>query len=307
MACDVISNVQNKYLFGKESVYGTIPGSPTQLDIGHVQSISMDEDESIEATDSMNSGHTPFDYEDNLYNVSGQIVTKITKAALPNLLEALYGDYTDDGTDYTVITAPVCSEDLSYFMKFNTTTGNTKHLTGMCFTAGDLAVEKDGSTIMTLTYQAQALIPAVEVLSPVTSTGALFMGLDASVTFDGNTTILNSFSFAMDWNYDIGDSRGIEAASPNGRRLINRILRNNLTLSGSFESKMDDNIDTGYLDERSGVDIVLTLERGTDNEHVFTFTKARTGARSRELNNDNVSKTINCDFNAVDTSVVGDL
>lgn len=307
MACEVISGVENKYEFAKEDVFGTIPGSPTILDIGHVQSISVDEDESVEEISSMNSGHTFIDFDDDLYNVSGQIVTKITKASLPVLLEALLGNYTDDATDYTVITEAVCSDDLSYFMKFNTTAGNIKEMKGICFTGGDVSVEKDGSIEMTLNYQAQILTSSAEVLSPSTTVGALFRGLDAVVTYDGNPTILNNFNFSMDWNFNIDDSRGIEASHANGRRVIKRIIRNGLNLTGNFESQMDDNVDTGYADERSSVPIVLTLDRGTDNAHVFTFATSRTNTRSRELNNDNSAKVLTCDFVGTDIGVIGDL
>lgn len=307
MVCDVISNVGNRYIFGEESTYGTLPGVITQLDLGHVQSISVDEDESTEEINSMNSGHTVFDFSDDLYNLSGQIVTKITKSSLPVLLKALFGAYADTSLDtYTITTDPVCSDDLSYYMKFNTTTGKTKQMLGICFTAGDFNFEKDGSGEATLSYQAQVLNAATEALSPSTNTGTLFRGLDASVTYDGNATILENFTFNLDWNFDIGDSRGIEVAHANGRRVIKRVIRNNLTLTGSFESQMDDNIDTGYVDERTGVPIILTLSRGTDNEHTFTFSTARTNTRSRELNNDNNTKKISCDFQAVDVTVVGD-
>lgn len=307
MACDVISNVANRYIFGQETTYGTLPGVITALDIGHVQSITVDEDESTEEVNSMNSGHTVFDYSDDLYNVSGQIVTKITKASLPVLLEALLGAIANTSLDtYTATTDPVCSDDLSYYMKFNTTTGKTKQMLGICFTGGEIAVEKDGSIEMTLNYQAQILSPATETLSPSTTVGALFRGLDATVTYDSNDTILDSFNLTLDWNLDLGDSRGIEVAHANGRRVIKRVIRNNLSLSGSFESQMDDNIDTGYEDERTSIAIVLTLNRGTDNQHTFTVNTSRTNTRSRDLNNDNATKKLSCDFLGSDISVVGD-
>lgn len=304
---DVISNVSNKYIFGSEVTYGIIPGGLVQLDIGHVQSISVDEDESLEEVASINSGHTYFDFSEDLYNLSGQIVTKITKASLPVLLEALLGAKADTSLDtYTATSDPVTSDDLSYYMIFNTTTGKTKRMAGICFTGGEINIEKDGSIEMTLNYQAQILSPATEVLDPSTTVGSLFRGLDASVSYDGNTTILDSFNITLDWNFDIGDSRGIEVAHSNGRRVIARVIRNTLTLEGNFETKMDDNIDTGYSDERTGVPIVLTLNRGSDNQHVFTIATSKTSTRSRDLNNDNSTKIITCDFLGIDLAVVGD-
>ena len=69
---------------------------------------------------------------------------------------------------------------------------------------------------------------------------------------------------------------------------------------------MDANIDTGYEGERTGVTIVLDLNRGSDNQHTFTISTSRTTTRSRELNNDNTSKKLTCDFSGTDFTVVGD-
>lgn len=307
MAPEVISNVGNRYEFAKEVTFGTVPVSFTTLDLGHVQSITVDEDDSVEEIDSMNSGHTILDIDDDLYNLSGTIVTKCTKAALPVILEAIAGGYSDDSTDYTITSAPVSSDALSYFMKFNTTAGNIKQIAGIGFTGADFDIQQDGSVEVTMNYQAQILSSAVETLSPSTNVGDVFRGLDAVVTYNGNATILRSFSFTMDWNVDAQDGRGIEAAHVNGRRVINRIVRHNLNVSGSFESEMDDLIDTGYVDSRSNVPIVLTLSRETDNEHAFTFAATRTKTRSRDLNNDSATKIINCDFTSTDIGIIGDL
>jgi len=303
---DVISNVGNRYIIGKETTYGIVPGVITALDFGHIQTISADEDESTEEVSSMNSGHTTFDFSDDLYNLSGQIVTKITKASLPVILEALFGGYALTSADtYTVTSDVVSSDDLSYYMKFNTSTGKTMHMTGISFTGGEITIEKDGSIEMTLNYQAQLLDPQTEALSPSTNVGNLFHGLDATVSYDGNTTILDNFTMTADWNLEIGDSRGIEAAHANGRRVIKRVVRNNLTLNGNFSSHMDANIDTGYEDERSSVEIILTLNRGSDNQHIWTIPTSKTNTRSRELNNDNTSKQLLCDFLGTDVSIVG--
>ena len=304
---EVISNVSNRYIFGKEATFGTIPGSITALDLGHVQSISVDEDDAVEEISSQNSGHTLIDLDDDLYNLSGAIVTKCTKASLPVILEAIFGGYSDDSTDYTVVTDNVSSDDLSYFLKFNTTSGKTKQMSGIGFTGAEINVQQDNSVEVTLNYQAQVLSPATESLTVSTNTGDVFRGLDATITYNGNPTILRSFSISMDWNIDPQDGRGIEVAHSNGRRVINRIVRHNLSLTGSFESEMDDFIDTGYVDSRSNVPIVLTLARGTDNTHVFTIAATRTSSRGRELNNDNQTKVLSCDFMGLDISATGDL
>lgn len=307
MAIEVISNVDNKYLFGKESTYGTIPGSITQLDIGHVQSISIDEDEGTERNDSMNSGFTPTDFEDGVYNVSGQIVTRATKASIPVILEAILGTLTDNSDDtYTMTTNNVSSDALSYCMKVNNTTGKTLQIAGISFTGGEGRIEKDGFFELTMNYQAQIVKTATETIDPSTTIGSPFHSLDSYVTYDGNATILDSFNFSIDWGFDISDSRGIEAAHANGRRVIKRVVRHNMTLEGSFESKSDDNIDTGYIDERTSVDIVLVVSRGTSNEHTFTISTSRTKTRSRELNNDSETRVLSADFVGKDISVTGD-
>ena len=89
MVNEVISNVGNRYIFALESAYGTLPSPFTALDLGHVQSISVNEDDTVEEISSMNSGHTLEDLDDDLYNLSGTILTKCTKASLPVILKAL--------------------------------------------------------------------------------------------------------------------------------------------------------------------------------------------------------------------------
>ncbi len=308
MATEVLSNVGNKYIIAEESTYGTKPAPFTALDFGHVQNITISEDDTVEEISSMNSEHTLIDLDDDLYNLSGTITTKCTKASMAVLLKALCGDFTDNGDGtYTIITAPVTSDDLSYSMKVNTTTGKTKEMTGMCITGGEITVNKDASVEMSLNYQAQKLATATEALAPSTNVGDVFRGLDATVTYDGNATILDTFTIAVDWNVAPEDGRGIEVESANGRRVINRIIRHNLSLTGSFESEMDDNIDTGYEDERSNIPIVLTLARGSSNDHVFTIAASRTNTRSRDMNNDNETKKLSCDYIGLDISIDGDL
>lgn len=308
MAKEVLSNVGNRYIIAEEATYGTIPAPFTALDFGHIQTISVNEDDSVEEVNSMNSGHTLLDLDDDLYDLSGTIVTKCTKASLPVLLKALFGDFTDNLDDtYTIITAPVSSDDLSYSMKFNSTTGKIKLMKGIGFTGGEITINKDDSVEISLNYQAQILTPATESLSVSTNVGDVFRGLDGIVTYDGVSTIMDNFTMSLDWNVEPSDGRGIEAAHANGRRVINRIVRHNLTLSGTFESEMDDEIDTGYVDERSNVPIVLALSRGVDNLHTFTIAASRTTTRARDLDNENTTKKISGDFTGIDVAVDGDL
>lgn len=308
MANEVLSNVGNRYIIAEESDYGTTPDPFTALDFGHIQTISINEDDSVEEIASMNSGHTLLDLDDDLYNLSGTITTKCTKASLPVILRALLGDYTDNLDDtYTIITSPVSSDDLSYAMKFNTTTGKVKLMRGIGFIGGEITINKDDSVEISLDYQAQILTAATETLSVSTNVGDVFRGLDGTITYDGNPTIMDNFTISMDWNVEPTDGRGIEVAHANGRRVINRIVRHTLSLTGSFESEMSDDIDTGYVDERSNVPIVLTLGRGTSNDHVFNIATSRSTTRARDLNNDNTTKKISGDFTGLDIQVDGDL
>jgi len=291
---ETISNVKNKYLIAKEETFGEIPASPTELDFGYVQTISISEDETTEEVSSINTEHTLADLDDDLYNVSGSITTKISQPSLPNLLEALFGKLTEDSPEegkYSVTTDPITSSDLSYFMKFNTETGKTMEVTGLGITGGELEVTRDGSVEINLDFVARKLSPGTENLSPETNVGSLFRGLDAVVTYGGDNTRLEDFSLSLDWNYDEADSRGIE----------------DLSLSGSFTSHMDDNIDTGYVSERSGVSIVLTLSRGTSNEHEFTINTAKTTVRSRDLETGDGKKVLSCDFLGIDVTAQGDI
>jgi hypothetical protein len=306
---ETISSVKNKYLIGKESDFGTMP-TITQLDFGYVQTISIEEAENTEEVSAINTAHTLAELDDDLYNVSGTITTKLSHPSIANILEALCGKITeDDPTEgkYTIETDPVTSDDLSYSMKVNTETGKTLELVGICFTAGEITIERDGSTEVSLDYVCKKVSPATETLDPETPVGKLYRGLDACVTYDGEETRLEDFSISLDWNYDEADSRGIEDVDAGERRLIQRIIRNQLNLTGSFTSHMDSNIDTGYEDDRDNVSIVLTLSRGEDNEQVFTIENAKVNTRSRDLETGDGKKLISCDFVGMDLSVEGDL
>lgn len=306
---ETISNINNKYELAKEDTYGTIPGSYTQLDFGYVQTISVEEDDGTEEVSAINTSHTLAELDDDLYNLSGSITTKVSTASLKNLLEALFGSLTEDSPTagkYTVTTSAITSSDLSYFMKFNTTSGNTLEMTGIHFTGGEISVERDGSIELSLDYQAKKLSTNTEALDPDTSVGKLMRGLDACVTYDGNDTILEDFSMSLDWNFDEADSRGIESVDSGERRLIQRVIRNQLSLTGSFTSVMDDNIDTGYEGDRSKVPIVLTLSKG-DYTHTFTIANAKTNSRSRELETGDGKKTLSCEYIGIDCSVEGDM
>ena len=305
---ETISNINNRYIIAKEDSFGTIPASPTKLDFGYVQTISIAEDDTVEEVSAINTYHTLAELDDDLYNLSGSITTKVSNPSLSKLLEALCGKIEGDtptAGEYTISTEAITSDDTSYFMKVNTTYGKILEMTGLFIKSGEVSVERDGSVEMTLEFQAKKLSPATETLSPITPVGKLLRGLDASVTYDGHDTILDNFSFSIDWHFDEGDSRGIENVGAGERRLIQRVIRNEMELTGSFTSHMDDNIDIGYVDDRSSVPIVLTLSRG-DYSHVFTISSSKTSTRSRELGTGEGKKTISCDYKGIDIGVIGD-
>ena len=102
MVC--ISNVNNKYVVAEESVFGTTPAPFTAVDWGHIQKITITEEESVEKMSSLNSGHLAAIFEDGLYWANVSIETKVSKAALPNLLKFMMGVYNDDATDFTITT-----------------------------------------------------------------------------------------------------------------------------------------------------------------------------------------------------------
>ena len=64
MVC--ISNIGNKYVIANESSYGVTPAPFTAVDWGHVQKITINEEESTEKLSSLNSGHLSALFVDGL-------------------------------------------------------------------------------------------------------------------------------------------------------------------------------------------------------------------------------------------------
>lgn len=308
MTNETTSNVNNRYIICKESSYGTFPNTPTLLDFGYVQTISLNEEENVERNDAINTGHTPASLENGIYSVSGSITTRPTHSSIQNLLEALCGDIEIDGLTgkYSIITAPVVSDDLSYALKYTSQTGKIKIVTGISFTGGEISVNRDGMVEFTLNYTAQLVENDTETLSPETTIGKPYWGLDCYVKIDGEKLILDDFSISLDWGVDDADSRGIEDAGVGKRRAILRVVRNNLTLNGSFTAHLNSTLDTGYLDEPIDRTIELIMSRGTTNEHVFTIETSRINSRGDELTTDNGVRKQTIDYEGIDLSVSGD-
>ena len=300
-----ISNINNKYLCALEETYGTTPSPFTSVDWGHIQTISISEDDNVEKNRGINSGHTASTFEDGLYNCNVSITTRITKSSLPALMEMCLGDKTDDGTDYTVVSDN--TKSISYSLKTAYTTGKIALINGLSVKDFDLSGAKGDMISLTINCIAKKASVATEALSIVTNTSEIFKDLDMSVTIGGDNFILNNFNIAGNWNVTDDEGRGIEAVSATERRLIQRVIKHGFDVSGSYEAEIDDNGEMGYTEERSNKAIVLTISRGADNEHVFTMANTRSSGRGNELSTENSKRIMSYDYEALDVGLVGDL
>jgi hypothetical protein len=310
MTTTVLSQVGNQYVVSKEEEFGELPSPFTKLDFGIIKTINIKEDETLVEIAGINSGHTLDRIEDGVYRCTVSISTQVTKNSLPTLLEALFGVVTLDhptSGKYTIISDHINSDELSYYMKTTDTDGVVWNLAGMHFTQGVLNVAKGQVVTLDLTATVKMTTKTEESLTPLTDVSDLFMDLDSAVVFGENSGILNSFSLTLNWNVKDDDGRGIEEVPSGERRLIQRVIRHRLSCTGSFESYLDEDLNTGYVEERVPLEIVLTLNRGTANEHEFTITGAKTATRTNNLTADSDSKVFSADFTAIDAGVVGDL
>jgi len=302
MVC--ISNVGNKYIVAEESTFGTTPAPFTAVDWGHVQKVTINEEESTEKMSSLNSGHLSSVFEDGLYWVNVSVETKLSKAALPNLLKFCMGVYSDDGTDYAVTTL---NSSNSVSMKVQYLTDKIGLINGMVCKDWEITASNGETISITVNCLAKKLSKDTETLSVTTNTDDMISYLDTSITIGGTAYVLNNISLSGNWNVTDDEGRGIEEVAAGERRLIQCALQHRLDLSGSYEANVDDNQEFGYTEDRSDEALVVTLSRGTDNEHVFTMAKTRSFGRSIDLSTDNTKKVISYDYEAIDLSVSGDL
>jgi hypothetical protein len=300
-----ISNINNKYIAAKETAYGTTPSPFTSVNLGHIQTITISEDDNLEKNRGINSGHTASSFEDGLYNCNVSISTRITKASLPILMEMCLGTKTDDATDYTVVSDN--TEDISYSIKTSYTTGKVALINGISVKDFDLTGAKGDMISLTMNCIAKKATVATETLTVSTNTDAIFKDLDMTVTIGGNAFILNSYNITGNWNVTDDEGRGIEVVSAGERRLIQRVIKHAFDVSGSYEAEIDDNGEFGYTEERTNDAIVFTISRGTDNEHVFTLSNTRSSSRENELSTENSKRIISYDYEALDVGLVGDL
>lgn len=299
-----ISNVNNKYIAAKETAYGDIPAPFTSVDFGHIQSVTLSEEENMTKERGINSGHTAALFEDGLYWVNTTIKTLVTKASLPALLELCMGKKVES-TDYTITSDNEVSNSYSFKIKHTT----TKIVLINGFDIKDFIIEgAKGETVsVTLNGISKKATTPTETLVVTKNTDAIFKDLDMTVTIGGNSFVLNNFTINGNWNVTDDEGRGIESVSAGERRLIQRVIKHGFDVSGSYEAEVDDNGEFGYTETRTDEEIIFTLARGTDNEHVFTMSNTRSGGRDMERNNDNTKVIVSYDYEALDVGVVGDL
>jgi len=301
MVC--ISNVGNKYIAAYETVYGTSPSPFTSVDLGHIQKVSISEEDNVDKGSSLNSGHLAATFEDGLYWCNVTIETQVSKASLPNLLKASLGARVD-ATDYTITSDPAL---VSMSMKFFYQGTKIGLLNGLVVKDFELSVAKGEMVSMTLNCVAKKLSKATETIAPSTNTDTKFSFMDVSATIGGVVTVLNTISINGNWNVIDDEGRGIEAVSAGDRRLLQTVLRHRLDVSGSYEAEVNDTQEFGYTEERTNAALVVTISRSTDNAHVFTMTNTRSNKRGIDMSTDNTKKMITYDYEALDLGVTGDL
>lgn len=298
-----ISNVNNKYQVAEESTFGTAPGTFTALDFGQIQNINIGEEENMEKISSINGGHTANLFEDGLYWANVSIETLVTKASLPILLEACMGARADTA-DYAITSS---TDFKSYSMKVNFDPTQIITLNGLAVKDWSIDLAKGESVSLTMNCLAVKSLASTATITTTKNTDKIFKDLDVDITVGGNALVLNSLSLSGNWNVTDDEGRGIEAVSAGDRRLLNTFIKHTFDVSGSYEAEVSTDLEFGYTEERSDEAIIVTIGRGTDNQHVFTMSNTRSGNRTLDLTTDNTKKVVSYDYEALDVSMAGDL
>ena len=300
----VQSNISNQVVGGNESAYGTL-ASTFDLLMGAIDTFSWNEAESIESTGAVGSGPLPLKNEPGLYLVTGTLVTRPTKTSLPVLLELFFGSRTDVD-DYSITEDADVVKSIS--VKAQHTATDTVQITGLVFTNLSIDMAKDGLLSLSMDYIAKKLITATETVSYTQPTDSCFSWLDISGTYDGNAFKGNSVTMTADWNIDANDGRGLETVSVGERRLIQRVLKNNLTLGGNFDLLIENTNEIGYTDEKVDKTLIVTVARGTDNEHTFTYTGTQLDNKNFEATHEDGIKNFTADIvGGLGVTMAGDL
>jgi len=299
----VISHISNKIIIGEESSFGT-EASAYDKNFGFIQSFSYTENESIEQIGTIGGGHTHNRNEPGIYHISGTLVTKVTKSTLPIVLTAFLGGYSDDGVDYTITSSTTVK---SYSVKAQHSDDDIAKITGIVFTNLSIDASKDGTLEVSMDYIGKKLELVTESITPIIPTDSLYSWLDIFGTYNSLNLIGNSFSIELDWNIDPNDGRGLESVTAGERRLIQRVIKNNLNVSGNFDALIQDTEFFGYNDEITESSFVLTLSRGTDNQHTFTLSNAVLDNKSVEKTAEAGLSNMTADVLAFDITVTGNL
>lgn len=299
-----ISHVTDKALFDEESTYGQEPGAYVADNFGQIVSFSYTEVENIEQQTPVGGGFVALRNEPKLYYVTGQLVTKVTKGSIMNLLMATLGDVTDDGTDYT---ATHSLDSHSYFIKAELTPTKIVRIGGLVFKNLSIEITKAGDMTFTMDYVAQKLDSITATITQTVNNESIFTGLDGAITWGGNPHVFNILTLTSDWNIADDEGRGVETVGVGSRRLIQRVVKHNLTVSGSVDMEIDDNADITYKDEKTDKTLIMTISRGTDNEHVFTMTGGLLNNKTQDFNRDNAVKNLTADLVGFNYSVTGDM
>lgn len=273
------------------------------MNLGHIQKIGISEQENIEKLSSMNSGHLSALIEDGLYWANVSIETKLTKASMPVILKMCMGTVAE-ATDYTATSSLVRN---SYSLKVSYLANKVALINGLVVKDFQITAAKGEMLAITMNCIAAKVTKSTEELSVSTNIDKPFSWLDCKATIGGNAHVLNSFNISGNWNITDDEGRGIEAVASGSRRLINNVIKHRFDVNGSYEAEVSDNLEFGYADERVDEAIVFTVERGTDNEHVFTLSKTRSNAKNYEATIENSKRIVSCDFEALDLGVTGDL
>lgn len=299
-----ISNVGNRYIAAIESSYGSTPSPFTALDWGHIQKITIGEEENLEKLSSLNSGHLAAKFEDGLYWANVSIETRVTKASIPVLLKAMMGTVSES-TDYAASTSLTLN---SYSLKVSyLSTTKCLLINGLAVKDWTISCAKGESMVFTLNCIAMKVAKSTEALSVSTNTDNIFSWLDCYATIAGNAHVLQNFTINGNWNITDDEGRGIETSTAGTRRTIRQVVKHRFDCSGNYEIELSDNGEMGYADDRSDEAIVFTASRGSDNEHVFTLSNTRSSKRDYEAGIDNTQRTVSYDFEALDLAVAGDL
>lgn len=300
----VQSNISNQVVGGVETTYGTMPGSFNLL-MGAIDTFSWNESESTEQIGAVGSGSLPLKNEPGLYLVTGTLVTRPTKTSLPVLLALFFGSRTDV-TDYTIVNDDTSIDSIS--VKAQHTATETVQITGLVFTNLNIDMAKDGLLSLSMDYIAKKLVTATETVTYTQPTDACFTWLDICGTYDGNAFTGNSVTMTADWNIDANDGRGLECVAEGERRLIQRVIKNNLTLGGNFDVLIENTNEIGYEDEKTDKTLVVTVARGTDNEHTFTYTGTQLDNKNFEATHENGIKNFTADIvGGLSVTMAGDL